>query len=94
MIKRILNFFSHLLLFLVLQYLPNIFCNRSIYDELILYGFPNNFYFVKSYNSKEDMCGIVETDFRIENLIFNILIYFITFWFIKYFYRTKTNSNN
>ena len=91
--RKIIISFGHLLLFSIIQYLPNIFSDKSDYDKLISYGFPNNFYLVKLYTS-EDMCGLAETDFRIENLIINILIYFITFWFMKYIYSTTTNSNN
>ncbi len=91
--KKAITYFGHLFLFSVIQYLPNIFTDKIDYTKLILYGFPNNFYLVKSYTS-EDMSGTEETNFRIENLIINILIYFITFWVIKYIYKTITKSNN
>lgn len=90
--KKAITYFGHLFLFSVIQYLPNIFTDKVDYAKLILYGFPNNFYLVKSYTS-EDMCGTEETNFRIENLIINILIYFVIIYLIK-FIISKVVLNN
>ena len=77
--KKAITYFGHLFLFSVIQYLPNIFTDKIDYTKLILYGFPNNFYLVKSYTS-EDMCGTEETNFRIENLIINISTLLLHFY--------------
>lgn len=90
--KKAIAYFGYLFLFSVIQYLPNIFTDKIDYTKLILYGFPNNFYLVKSYTS-EDMCGTEETNFRIENLIINILIYFVIIYLIK-FIISKVVLNN
>jgi hypothetical protein len=90
--KKAITYFGHLFLFSIIQYLPNIFTDKIDYTKLILYGFPNNFYLVKSYIS-EDMCGTEETNFRIENLIINILIYFVIIYLIK-FIISKVVLNN
>ncbi|MES2862905.1 MAG: hypothetical protein V4666_02190 [Bacteroidota bacterium] len=91
--KKVIISFGHLLLFSIIQYLPNLFSDKSHYDKLILYGFPNNFHLVKSYTSEEDMCGLAETDFRIENLILNVLIYLIIIFFIKFIISKRVLNN-
>lgn len=90
--KKAITYFGHLFLFSVIQYLPNIFTDKIDCAQLILYGFPNNFYLVKSFTS-EDMCGTEETNFRIENLIINILTYFVIIYIIK-FIISKVVLNN